>query len=136
MPWAGDLPHRSGDAMVADRAGRSTAFALDNLQKRGELFIGPGEHVYEGMIVGVTSRSGEMVVNPTRPKELTNIRTHASDEAINLRPPTDMTLDRAIAWIADDEFVEITPTAIRVRKRHLTEPERRRHSKKPRPLSA
>lgn len=136
MPWAGDLPHRSGDAMVADRAGRSTAFALDNLQKRGELFIGPGEQVYEGMIVGVTSRSGEMVVNPTRPKELTNIRTHASDEAINLRPPTDMTLDRAIAWIADDEFVEVTPTAIRVRKRHLTEPERRRHSKKPRPLSA
>lgn len=136
IPWAGDLPSRLGDAMVADRAGRSTGFALDNLQKRGELFIGPGEQVYEGMIIGVTSRSGEMVVNPTRPKELTNIRTHASDEAINLRPPTEMTLDGAMSWIADDEFVEVTPTAIRVRKKYLTEPERRRHSKQPRPISA
>ncbi len=136
IPWAGDLPNRTGDAMVADRSGRSTGFALDNLQKRGELFIGPGEQVYEGMIIGVTSRSGEMVVNPTRPKELTNIRTHASDEAINLRPPTEMTLDGAIAWIADDEYVEVTPTAIRVRKRYLAEPERRRHSKQPRPISA
>ena len=136
IPWAGDLPNRAGDAMVADRAGRSTGFALDNLQKRGDLFIGPGEQVYEGMIIGVTSRSGEMVVNPTRPKELTNIRTHASDEAINLRPPTEMTLDGTISWIADDEYVEVTPSAIRVRKRYLSEPERRRSSKQPRPMSA
>ena len=136
IPWAGDLPNRIGDAMVADRAGRSTGFALDNLQKRGDLFVGPGEQVYEGMIVGVTSRPGEMVVNPTRPKELTNIRTHAADEAINLRPPIELTRDGAMSWIADDEFVEVTPTAIRVRKKYLTEPERRRLSKRPRPISA
>ena len=126
MPWAGELPHRVGGAMVADRMGTSTGFALDNLQKRGELFIGPGIDVYEGMIIGEVSRPGEMTVNPTKGKELTNIRTHASDEAIKLKPPVDLTLDLAIEWIADDELVEVTPESIRVRKRHLTESERRR----------
>ncbi len=137
MPWVGELPHRIGGAMVSDRLGKSTAFALDNLQKRGDLFIGPGEQVYEGMVIGEASRAGEMVVNPARPKQLTNIRTHSADEAINLRPPTEMTLELAIAWIADDELVEITPKAIRVRKRHLSEPDRRRHGKKtPEPVGA
>jgi GTP-binding protein len=137
MPWVGELPHRIGGAMVSDRLGKSTAFALDNLQKRGDLFIGAGEQVYEGMVIGEASRAGEMVVNPTRPKQLTNIRTHSADEAINLRPPTEMTLELAIAWIADDELVEITPKAIRVRKRHLSEPDRRRHGKKiPEPVAA
>ncbi len=130
MPWAGELPHRIGGAMISDRDGSSTGFALDNLQKRGELFVGPGEQVYEGMIIGEASRPDEMVVNPARPKQLTNIRTHASDEAINLRPPREMTLETAIEWIADDELVEITPTAIRVRKRFLSEPDRRRHGKR------
>jgi GTP-binding protein len=130
MPWVGDLPHRIGGAMISDRAGSSTGFALDNLQKRGELFIGAGEQVYEGMIVGEASRPDEMVVNPARPKQLTNIRTHASDEAINLKPPKEITLEMAIEWIADDELVEVTPTAIRVRKRHLSEPDRRRSGKK------
>ncbi len=131
MPWVGELPNRVGGAMVSDRSGTSTGFALDNLQKRGELFIGTGEQVYEGMIIGEASRPDEMVVNPARPKQLTNIRTHASDEAINLRPPREMTLETAIEWIADDELVEVTPTAIRVRKRYLSEPDRRRHSKRP-----
>lgn len=130
MPWIGELPNRIGGAMISDRAGTSTAFALDNLQKRGELFIGAGEQVYEGMVIGEASRAEEMVVNPTRPKQLTNIRTHASDDAINLRPPREVTLESAIAWIADDELVEVTPKAIRIRKRHLSEPERRRHSKR------
>jgi GTP-binding protein len=130
MPWVGDLPHRIGGAMVADRKGASTGFALDNLQKRGELFIEPGEEIYEGMIIGEASRPDEMVVNPAKPKQLTNIRTHASDEAINLRPPRDLTLETAIEWIADDELVEVTPTSIRVRKRLLSEPERRRLGKK------
>ncbi|MGH8913916.1 MAG: EF-Tu/IF-2/RF-3 family GTPase, partial [Acidimicrobiia bacterium] len=135
MPWVGELPHRIGGAMISDRAGSSTGFALDNLQKRGELFIGPGEKVYEGMIIGEASRPDEMVVNPARPKQLTNIRTHASDEAINLKPPREMTLETAIEWIADDELVEVTPASIRVRKRHLTEPERRRHGKRsPQPV--
>jgi len=130
MPWVGELPHRIGGAMVADRHGSSTGFALDNLQKRGELFLGAGEEVYEGMIIGEASRPEEMVVNPARPKQLTNIRTHASDEAINLRPPRNLTLETAIEWIADDELVEVTPNSIRVRKRFLSEPERRRLGKK------
>ena len=130
MPWAGELPHRIGGAMVADRLGTSTGFALDNLQKRGELFIGPGVEVYEGMIIGEAARPGEMQVNPTKGKELTNIRTHSSDEAIKLKPPRVLTLDLAIEWIADDELVEVTPDAIRVRKRHLQESERRRLKQK------
>ena len=133
MPWAGELPHRIGGAMVSDRQGTSTGFALDNLQKRGELFIGAGAQIYEGMIIGEAARPEEMVVNPARPKQLTNIRTHASDEAINLRPPRQQTLETAIEWIADDELVEVTPTAIRVRKRLLSEPERRRLGKKSQP---
>jgi GTP-binding protein len=130
MPWAGDLPHRQGGAMSADRIGSSTGFALDNLQKRGELFIGPNADVYEGMIIGEASRPEDMQVNPTKTKQLTNIRTHSTDEAIKLKPPKDMTLEVAIEWIADDELVEITPNAIRVRKRHLSESERKRLKKR------
>jgi GTP-binding protein len=118
-PWVGELPHRIGGAMIADRQGLATGFALDNLQKRGELFIGPGEEVYRGMIIGEASRPEEMVVNPTKAKELTNIRTHASDEAVKLRPHRRLGLELAIEWISDDELVEVTPDAIRVRKREL-----------------
>jgi GTP-binding protein len=126
MPWAGELPHRIGGAMVADRKGNTTGFALDNLQKRGELFVGPGEEVYEGMIIGEASRPGEMQVNPAKPKELTNIRAANADEAIKLKPHRDLTLELAVEWISDDELVEVTPSAIRVRKRHLIEGERKR----------
>jgi GTP-binding protein len=129
VPWVGELPHRIGGAMIADRIGSSTAFALDNLQKRGEMFITPGTDIYEGMVIGETSRPHDMVVNATKAKELTNIRTHASDEAIRLKPARALTLETAIEWIADDELVEVTPTAVRVRKRHLTESERRRLDK-------
>jgi GTP-binding protein len=124
--WAGELPGRSGGAMVADRAGTSTGYALDNLQQRGELFIGPGETVYEGMIVGESARGEDMIVNVTREKQKTNIRTHAADEAIRLAPPRELTLETAIEWIADDELVEVTPTSLRVRKRLLREQDRRR----------
>ncbi len=127
IPWVGELPHRIGGAMAADRSGGATGFALDNLQKRGELFIEPGEEVYEGMIIGEASRPDEMVVNPTKGKQLTNIRTHASDDAINLRPPRRLNLELAMEWISDDELVEVTPDAVRVRKRYLAESERRRH---------
>lgn len=116
--------------MVSDRQGTSTGFALENLQKRGELFIGAGEDVYEGMITGESSRPEEMQVNATRHKQLTNIRTHSSDEAIKLTRHRELTLETAIEWIADDELVEVTPAAIRVRKRHLTESERRRLKKR------
>ena len=125
QPWAGDIPGRIGGAMIADRAGISTGFALDNLQLRGELFIGIGEDVYEGMIVGESSRPDEMVVNPTRAKELTNIRTHAHDEQVRLAPPRRVTLETGIEWIAGDELVEVTPKSIRLRKRHLSESDRR-----------
>ncbi|MCZ7533663.1 MAG: translational GTPase TypA [Acidimicrobiia bacterium] len=126
VPWVGELPHRHGGAMVADRRGTSTGFALDNLQKRGELFIDAGVEVYEGMVVGEASRPENMVVNVTKGKQLTNIRTHSTDDAINLKPPRDMGLEPAIEWIAADELVEITPQSIRIRKKLLTEPERKR----------
>jgi GTP-binding protein len=125
QPWAGDLPARSGGAMVADRAGLCTGFALENLQRRGIMFVGIGEPVYEGMVVGETSRGDEMTVNPTRPKELTNIRTHDHDDAVRLTPARRPTLETAIEWIAEDELVEVTPAAIRIRKRYLTDGERR-----------
>ncbi|MEE9179019.1 MAG: GTP-binding protein, partial [Acidimicrobiia bacterium] len=130
IPWVGELPHRVGGAMMSDRLGSATGFALDNLHKRGELFIEPGGELYEGMIIGEASRPEEMVVNATKAKQLTNIRTHASDEAIKLKPARKLTLELAMEWIADDELVEVTPDAIRVRKRYLAESERRRHHKK------
>jgi GTP-binding protein len=130
QPWAGDIPGRVGGAMIADRAGISTGFALDNLQLRGELFIGIGEDVYEGMIMGESSRPDEMVVNPTRAKELTNIRTHAHDEQVRLAPPRRVTLETGLEWIAGDELVEVTPQAIRLRQRHLSESDRRLARKK------
>ncbi|MDZ7679484.1 MAG: translational GTPase TypA [Acidimicrobiales bacterium] len=126
IPWVGDLPTRSGGAMIADRTGVSTAYALDNLQQRGELFVGPGVDVYEGMVVGETSRGGDMYVNVCREKQKTNIRTHAADDAIKLTPPRLLTLETAIEWIADDELVEVTPANLRLRKRILKEQDRRR----------
>jgi GTP-binding protein len=130
VPWVGELPHRHGGAMVADRRGTSTGFALDNLQKRGELFLGAGVEVYEGMIVGEASRPENMVVNVTKGKQLTNIRTHSTDDAIKLKPPRDMSLEPAIEWIAADELVEITPASIRIRKKLLTEQDRKRAKQK------
>jgi GTP-binding protein len=128
-PWVGEVPHRRGGAMVADRAGVVMAYALDNLQLRGELFVHPGDAVYEGMVVGENARPGDMVVNVTKEKQKTNIRTHAADDAIKLTPPKDLTIETAIELIADDELVEMTPTDIRVRKRLLQEPDRRRAGK-------
>lgn len=116
--------------MTADRIGTSTGFALDNLQLRGELFIGVGEDVYEGMVIGEASRNEEMTVNPTKAKELNNIRTHNHDEQVRLAPPRIQTLETAIEWIADDELVEVTPNAVRIRKRFLNESERRLARKK------
>ena len=124
-PWVGDLPGRIGGAMIADRQGLSTSFALDNLQLRGTLFVSPGEDVYEGMVIGESSRPDEMVVNPTKSKELTNIRTHDHDEQVRLSPPRRATLETGIEWIAEDELVEVTPGSVRLRKRYLSEQERK-----------
>ena len=129
-PWAGELPHRTGGAMIADRMGDVTGYALDNLQLRGQLFVGPGDICYEGMVIGETSRSGDMVVNAVRAKEKTNIRTHCHDEAVKLATPIEHTLETAIEWIGDDELVEVTPDAIRIRKRLLVEGDRRRAAKR------
>ncbi len=128
-PWVGELPTRKGGAMISDREGVTTGYALDNLQQRGELFVGPGEKVYEGMVVGENARADDMHVNVVREKQKTNIRTHSADEAIKLVPPRDVTLETAIEFIADDELVEVTPTSLRLRKRILKESDRRRASK-------
>lgn len=116
--------------MIADRVGMTTAYALDNLQLRGTLFLGPGEDVYEGMVIGESSRGEEMVVNAVRAKEKTNIRTHSHDDGVKLAAPVVHTLETAIEWIGDDELVEVTPTNIRIRKRHLGLEDRRRAFKK------
>jgi len=129
MPWAGELPHRLGGAMVADRKGSTTAYALDNLQLRGTLFVAPGVEVYEGMVVGENSRDDEMVVNAVRAKEMTNIRTHSHDDGPKLATPVTHTLETGIQWIADDELVEVTPTNIRIRKRFLSIEDRRKSNK-------
>jgi GTP-binding protein len=117
--YTGDMAMRPTGALVADRAGVSTAYAIWGLQERGELFAGPGVEVYEGMIVGENSRESDMDVNITREKKLTNMRSSTADEAIRLIPPREMTLEKAIEFIADDEYVEVTPQSIRLRKKVL-----------------
>jgi len=124
--WQGEIPGRTTGAMVADRPGRATTYALYHLEPRGTLFIAPGTEVYEGMIVGQYSRENDLVVNVTREKKLTNMRAAGSDEALRLAPPVEMTLDRALEWIDGDELVEVTPTAIRLRKRVLAANQRPR----------
>jgi GTP-binding protein len=125
-PWAGEVTHRTNGVLVSDRAGTSNAYGLFNLEQRAELFIGAGIEVYEGMIVGENSRSGDMDVNPTKEKKLTNIRTHSHDESLRLTPPRPITLETALEFISDDELVEVTPQSIRLRKRLLTKHERER----------
>jgi GTP-binding protein len=123
-PWAGEVTHRTNGVLVSDRAGTSNAYALFNLQDRSELLIGSGVDVYEGMIVGENARSGDMDVNACKEKKLTNIRTHAHDEALRLTPPRPLTLESAIEFIGGDELVEVTPSAIRLRKRLLAKQDR------------
>jgi GTP-binding protein len=118
-PWLGEIRTRGRGSLVADRAGHTTAFALCNLQERGELFVGPGEEVYEGMIVGENSRDADMDVNVTKEKKQTNMRASSADEAIRLIPHRQLSLEQAIEFIADDELVEVTPKSIRLRKKIL-----------------
>ncbi|HEY7828391.1 MAG TPA: translational GTPase TypA, partial [Candidatus Limnocylindrales bacterium] len=134
-PWAGEVTHRTSGVIVADRQGLSNAYGLFNLQERAELFIGASEQVYEGMIVGENSRPGDMDVNATKEKKLTNIRTHAHDEALRLTPPRPLTLESAIEFISVDELVEVTPLSIRLRKRLLSNHDRRREHSREEDLS-
>ncbi len=125
-PFIGELPGRPNGVLVSMEDGEAVGFALWKLQERGRLFIRPGEKVYEGMIIGIHSRDNDLVVNPIKTKKLTNIRASGKDDAIDLVPPVELTLERAIEFIADDELVEITPKSIRLRKRLLKEHERKR----------
>ena len=130
VPWVGDLPHRRGGAMVSDRQGQATGYALDNLQQRGTLLISPGDEVYEGMVVGENARSDDMVVNVCKEKEKTNIRSQSHDDAVKLPPARSLTIETAMEFIDSDELVEITPGSLHVRKRLRAEHERRRQAKK------
>ncbi|HZJ26127.1 MAG TPA: translational GTPase TypA [Acidimicrobiia bacterium] len=133
-PWFGELKTRPNGSMVADRRGETRGFALFSLQERGQLLLGPGIEVYEGMIVGENARAEEMDVNPTKEKKLTNMRTSSSDDTVRLTPPRPISLEQALEFIAEDECVEVTPSGIRLRKVILPQATRGRlrNSKKPR----
>jgi len=122
----GDIGERRNGVLVSQDDGNAVAYALWKLQERGRMFVKPGDPVYEGMIIGIHSRDNDLVVNPIKTKQLTNIRASGKDEAIDLTPPIQLTLEYAVEFIGDDELVEITPKSIRLRKRHLKEHERRR----------
>ncbi|HKC48934.1 MAG TPA: translational GTPase TypA [Gemmatimonadales bacterium] len=125
-PWAGPLTGRSRGVMVADREGVAVAYALFNLQERGTMFVKPNDPVYEGMIVGEHVRPGDLDVNASKEKKLTNMRTTASDEMVILEPPRQITLELALEYIEDDELIEVTPTSVRLRKRELGATARRK----------
>jgi len=128
-PYIGKLPGRKNGVLICNGSGESVAFALWGLQERGKLFIGANTKLYEGMIIGIHSRDNDLVVNATKTKKLTNTRSSGKDDAIDLVTPLQLTLERAIEFIDDDELVEVTPKSIRLRKRKLLEHERKRSSK-------
>ncbi len=128
MEWQGEIPHRPTGALVADRAGTTTSYALWNLQERGELFVGPGIEVYEGMIIGENAKDTDLDVNVVREKKLTNMRASTADEAIRLVPFRQLNLEQAIEFIADDEFVEVTPKSLRLRKKVLQSNQRKKRT--------
>jgi GTP-binding protein len=125
-PTKGDVPHRANGVMVSLARGQAVAFALDNLQQRGTMFVQPGDAVYEGMIIGENARNDDMVVNPCKEKKLTNMRASGSDKNVLLKPPRELTLELALEYIETDELVEVTPSCIRLRKKVLTEESRKR----------
>ncbi|HEV8196945.1 MAG TPA: translational GTPase TypA [Gemmatimonadales bacterium] len=125
-PWAGPLAGRKRGVLVADREGQVVGFALGNLQERAQMFVEPGEHVYEGMVVGENSRPGDMDVNVTKEKKLSNMRTTATDDNIQLEPPRDINLEYGLEYIEEDELIEVTPENIRLRKRMLAAVDRKK----------
>jgi GTP-binding protein len=134
--WQGEIPHRMTGALVADRGGSTTAYALWGLQERGELFVGPGTEVYEGMVIGENSRDNDLDVNCVREKKLTNMRASTADDAIRLVPFRTLNLEQAIEFIADDEYVEVTPKSLRLRKKILQANRRPRKNAPPVAISA
>ena len=115
-PGQGEIPHRTTGALVADRPGRCTAYAIEHLQPRGTLFVKPGDIVYEGMIVGENAREDDLVVNITKEKKLTNMRAASADDTVHLVPPWTLSLEQCLEFIKEDELVEVTPKALRLRK--------------------
>jgi len=126
--WVGEIPHRTNGCLISDRTGVTTGYALYGIQERGELFVTEGEQTYEGQIIGESAKPGDMDVNAVREKKLTNMRTHSHDEAIRLTPPRRMALENALEFIGPDELIEVTPSALRLRKRLLNENDRRREA--------
>jgi GTP-binding protein len=127
--WAGDIDARRNGVLVSQDDGAAVAYALWKLQDRGRMFVRPNDPVYEGMVIGIHTRDNDLVVNPIREKKLTNVRASGKDENIQLTPPVELTLEKAVEFIAEDELVEVTPSSIRLRKRFLKEHERRRASR-------
>jgi len=134
-PFRGSIQGRRNGALIANAEGTAVAYALWNLEERGPMFIDPGIAVYEGMLIGEHSRGNDLDVNVLKGKQLTNIRAAGKDEAVRLTPPRRMSLEQAIAYIDDDELVEVTPKSIRLRKRFLN-PEDRKRAKKQAALAA
>ncbi len=128
-PVKGDMDERRNGVLISQDDGEAVAYALWKLQDRGRMFVSPGEALYEGMVIGIHSRDNDLVVNPIKGKQLTNVRASGTDEAVRLVPAIELTLEKAVEFIADDELVEITPKSIRIRKRHLKEHERKRASR-------
>jgi GTP-binding protein len=129
-PWRGEIAGRRHGALVAFETGEATAYAIHNLEDRGTIFVKPNDRVYGGMIIGENTREVDLDVNVCKKKHLTNIRAAASDEAIRLAPPVVFSLERAMEHIEDDELVEVTPTAIRMRKKILDRDQRQRAARK------
>ena len=125
----GSFGQRKNGVLISNGAGKILGYALFNLQERGRLMVGPGEDAYEGMIIGIHSRDNDLVVNPMKAKQLTNIRAAGSDENIDLTPPLRFSLEQALEFIDDDELVEVTPHYVRLRKKLLLEHERKRASR-------
>jgi GTP-binding protein len=126
-PWhAGDISKRNNGVLISNGTGKALAYALFNLQDRGRMIIEPGVDVYEGQVIGMHSRSNDLTVNPLKGKQLSNVRTVLKDEALQLAAPLKLSLEQALEFIEDDELVEVTPSAIRIRKIHLLEHERKR----------
>ena len=128
--YAGQIPGRRTGVLISNSAGKSVAYALQNLEERGPLMIGPGVEVYGGMVIGEHTRGNDLEVNPLKAKQLTNIRAAGKDDAVVLTPQKRLSLEQAIAYITDDELVEVTPNNIRLRKRFLDPHERKRRSRK------
>jgi len=128
-PVKPDMPGRHNGVLVSQDNGEAVAYALWKLEDRGRMFVSPGDKLYEGMVIGIHSRDNDLVVNPIKGKQLTNVRSSGTDEAVRLTTPIQLTLESAVEFIDDDELVEITPLSIRVRKRHLTEQDRKRASR-------